>query len=69
MENKVDIARAWKDAEYRKTLTPEQLAQLPENPAGESELSEEDLGDVAGGFRPTNAVCYSDRTRIQGCPC
>ena len=29
----VDIVRAWKDPEYRKTLTSEELAALPENPA------------------------------------
>src|SRR5882724_1132968 len=27
-----NIIRAWKDVEYRKTLTPEQLAGLPANP-------------------------------------
>ncbi len=29
------IVRAWESPEYRQTLTQEQLAQLPENPAGE----------------------------------
>jgi hypothetical protein len=28
----IDIARAWKDPEYRKTLTPEELASLPRTP-------------------------------------
>jgi len=46
----IDIARAWKDPEYRKTLTPEQLASLPPNPAGNPSLSEEDLGRIAGGI-------------------
>lgn len=34
----VDVVRAWKDAEYRQSLTPEQLAQLPDNPAGSIDL-------------------------------
>jgi mersacidin/lichenicidin family type 2 lantibiotic len=45
----VDIVRAWKDPEYRKTLTPEELASLPENPAGKVELTGKDLDSVAGG--------------------
>jgi mersacidin/lichenicidin family type 2 lantibiotic len=31
----VDIVRAWKDPEYRKTLTPEEWATVPPNPAGD----------------------------------
>jgi mersacidin/lichenicidin family type 2 lantibiotic len=45
----VDIVRAWKDPEYRKTLTPEELASLPENPAGKPELTADDLANVVGG--------------------
>jgi len=46
---KVDIARAWKDPEYRKSLTTEELASLPPNPAGTGELSDEDLNKTVGG--------------------
>ncbi len=28
------IVRAWKDADYRESLSAEELAQLPENPVG-----------------------------------
>lgn len=45
----VDIIRAWKDEEYRQSLSTEQLQQLPENPAGLIELSDEDMSSVAGG--------------------
>ena len=45
----IDVARAWKDPEYRKTLTAEELASLPPNPAGPTQLSEEQLEGVAGG--------------------
>jgi len=45
----IDIIRAWKDEEYRKSLTDEQRASLPANPAGKMELTDADLGSVAGG--------------------
>ena len=44
----VDVKRAWKDPEYRKTLTSDELGSVPPNPAGPSELSDEDLGNVSG---------------------
>jgi mersacidin/lichenicidin family type 2 lantibiotic len=44
---KFDIARAWKDEEYRQSLSEEQLSTLPTNPAGE--LTDDELADVAGG--------------------
>jgi len=54
-----NIIRAWKDVEYRKTLTPEQLAGLPANPVELIALSEEDLRGVVGGFQPGSTV-YPD---------
>ena len=45
---KIDVARAWKDPEYRKSLTPEELKSLPPNPAGTGELTEEELGFSGG---------------------
>lgn len=51
--SKVDIIRAWKDQEYRSTLSADQLASLPQSPVGMIELSDEDLGranGAAGGF-------------------
>ena len=50
----LDHARAWKDAEYRENLTAEELASLPQNPAGMGELSDVDLGLVSGGQDATN---------------
>jgi len=48
-----DIVRAWKDPKYRRSLTAEQQAQLPENPAGMVELSDQDLEVAAGaGKKP-----------------
>jgi mersacidin/lichenicidin family type 2 lantibiotic len=46
---KIDIVRAWKDEEYRMSLTDAQRASLPANPAGVIELSDAELGAVAGG--------------------
>jgi mersacidin/lichenicidin family type 2 lantibiotic len=47
--HKVDIVRAWKDPLYRASLSPEQLAQLPDHPAGAIELSDEQLLAASGG--------------------
>ncbi|GHO67236.1 hypothetical protein KSC_061280 [Ktedonobacter sp. SOSP1-52] len=48
-----DMTRAWKDEEYRESLSQEQQAQL-ESPAGEVELDEAELelvnGTGDGGF-------------------
>lgn len=54
--SKFDIARAWKDEEYRNSLTEAQKAQLPQNPAGEEDLEDEDLAKVSGGLRPTTQI-------------
>lgn len=44
-----DIARAWKDGEYRQSLSIEEQALLPAHPAGSIELADEELNQVAGG--------------------
>ena len=43
-----NIIRAWKDAEYRNSLSAEELAMVPANPVGEVELRDEDLASVVG---------------------
>ena len=45
-----NIIRAWKDPGYRNMLDPAERAALPANPAGAVEISDEDLGNVAGGL-------------------
>lgn len=42
------IIRAWKDPEYRRSLSDAERAALPENPAGLMELSDEQLDGAAG---------------------
>jgi mersacidin/lichenicidin family type 2 lantibiotic len=49
MSRTIDVVRAWKDPEYRDSLTAEERAQLPPHPAGLIELSKADLALVAGG--------------------
>jgi mersacidin/lichenicidin family type 2 lantibiotic len=53
----MDIIRAWKDEEYRMSLTEEQRALLPDNPAGQLELSDADLESVAGGIQSVLGFC------------
>ena len=42
------IIRAWKDPDYRNSLSADELALLPDNPAGFISLSEEQLREVNG---------------------
>jgi mersacidin/lichenicidin family type 2 lantibiotic len=59
------IIRAWKDEDYRSSLSTDEQRALPENPAGLIELTEEDLKDAAGGtlglltllFLPGSTTC------------
>lgn len=46
---KFDIVRAWKDAEYRQNLSAEEQAVLPDSPAGELELTDDELNAIYGG--------------------
>ena len=45
----IDIIRAWKDRNYRDSLSKADRATLAANPAGSDELSDEALKAVAGG--------------------
>lgn len=47
--SKTNVVLAWKDAEYRMSLSPDQLAEVPAHPAGMVELSDAELSQVAGG--------------------
>jgi mersacidin/lichenicidin family type 2 lantibiotic len=53
----VDIQLAWKDPDYRATLSAaQQEALLKENPVASDELSDEQLDGVAGG---TSIGCFN----------
>ncbi|MDC0672148.1 mersacidin/lichenicidin family type 2 lantibiotic [Nannocystis radixulma] len=67
----VDVIRAWRDPEYRATLSAEQLNALPANPAGVVELSALELENVNGGtFHWTctnNTICQVTSGTAQTC--
>ena len=52
-----NIIRAWKDPVYRNSLSENERAALPPNPAGAIEISDSDLGRVAGGEAPSSSWC------------
>jgi mersacidin/lichenicidin family type 2 lantibiotic len=43
------IARAWVDQAFRSTLSPEELAAMPDHPAGVVNLGEDELTQTVGG--------------------
>jgi mersacidin/lichenicidin family type 2 lantibiotic len=47
------LIRAWKDEEYRLSLSEAERALLPENPAGSIELTDAEL-ELAAGAGPKN---------------
>jgi mersacidin/lichenicidin family type 2 lantibiotic len=47
--NGVDVVRAWKDEEYRASLSEDQRAALPQSPANLDELTDEQLEELSGG--------------------
>jgi mersacidin/lichenicidin family type 2 lantibiotic len=67
--NRVDVVRAWRDADYRATLTPAQRSTLPGHPAGPIELDDEQLYLAASGaLRPdTCGGCASVWSRRPCC--
>ena len=50
----LDIIRAWRDPDYRLSLTDAERKQLPEHPSGLVELDDIDLAGVAGSKGPKN---------------
>jgi mersacidin/lichenicidin family type 2 lantibiotic len=55
------IIRAWKDDDYRMSLSADELRDLPENPAGLVEFPGADLNHVAytfGGARTNFVVAF-----------
>ena len=48
MSNK-DIVRAWKDKEYRESLSKAERDMLPEHPAGVINLTDAEIDEAAGG--------------------
>lgn len=65
----IDIIRAWKDEEYRNSLSEEQRSHLPNNPAGITELSDEDMEAVAGGLMLVSSVSTGTGSKNPPCQC
>jgi len=64
----MEIVKAWKDEEYRATLTAEQRAQLPEHPSGIIEFEQPELEDESM-FGPAAGHCkiYTNYTDTGQC--
>jgi mersacidin/lichenicidin family type 2 lantibiotic len=60
------IIRAWRDPEYRSSLTDEERSVLPVHPAGLLELDDADLAQVVGGKRGGKGSRSRSRSRSRG---
>jgi mersacidin/lichenicidin family type 2 lantibiotic len=63
-----NIVRAWKDEQYRLSLTEAERALLPEHPAGLIELSDAALNSAAGGVVPPFSVRCPGTSKTMPCP-
>ncbi len=45
-----DAIRAWKDEDFRRSLTPEEIDQLPDNPAGVIKLLDADDPSASNSY-------------------
>ncbi len=57
-----ETIRAWKDVNYRNSLSIEDLAKLPAHPAGAVELNSEDLSNnaAAGSLQFSVCICTTN---------
>jgi mersacidin/lichenicidin family type 2 lantibiotic len=62
----IDIIRAWKDEDYRNSLSEEQRSHLPENPAGMVELSDAEMEAITGGM---NKAIVAGKLQLQHQTC
>ena len=63
------IVRAWKDADYRESLSAEEQALLPENPAEAIDLDDTELDTAVGGSTwSAVSVGLSLATVLSQCP-
>jgi len=59
-----EIVRSWKDEDYLLSLGRQERAYLPDNPAGLTELTDEDLLNVDGG---STVVCSATALSLIAC--
>ena len=55
--SKSNVIRAWKDPAYRSSLSQAETASLHANHAGSVEISDADLGKIAGGRWDPSIYC------------
>ncbi len=67
--SKASIIRAWKDEEFRNSLSAEERALLPENPVGVVELSDDEIADVSGGLQLAAKPRWASFTGSWLCNC
>jgi mersacidin/lichenicidin family type 2 lantibiotic len=68
MHKQIDVVRAWRDEEYRNSLTDEERASLPESPAGFATVDDSVLKGITGASgHPTTFVDSCVRPPYQ-CP-
>ena len=69
------IICAWKDVDYRLSLSEAERARLPEHPAGLVELTEKELQPAGGALsagcsiQTCNAFCLNHLTKNTWCGC
>jgi type 2 lantibiotic, mersacidin/lichenicidin family len=62
--------RVWTDPAFRASLSGDELAALPPNPAGSSGIDEDDLSMAAGGWTFTNGcTSLGCDTSQENCTC
>ncbi len=66
---RIDPIRAWKDEDYRNSLSDEEKALLPDSPVGIVELSDEDLLSVNGAVEVGGCTCHCCTCTCCTCCC
>ncbi len=62
---KFDIVRAWKDESYRNSLSAQEQAMLPQNPAGALDLSDAELETIQGACNINGSISNNCTAPIQ----
>ena len=63
--SQINVIRAWKDEEYRLSLTEAERARLPEHPAGLLDPTEAELQQATGG---AYLGTFARPSWVGGCP-
>ncbi|HYO14892.1 MAG TPA: mersacidin/lichenicidin family type 2 lantibiotic [Thermoanaerobaculia bacterium] len=63
------IVRAWKDEDYRDSLSEAERSALPANPAGLVEVRDADLKLTTGGHSDTTRCTIWTLVNLRNCCC